>query len=133
VTHLLDTNSCVDHLRRGPASNIAAKLAAAVPGSVVLCSVVVAELLYGAHRSVRKAQTLSEVHAFCHNFQSLAFDGPAADEYGWLRAHLVAAGTPIGPNNLLIGSIALANGLTLVTHNTKEFSRVPGLKLEDWQ
>ncbi len=133
MTHLLDTNSCVDHLRRGPASNIAAKLAAVVPGSVALCSVVVAELLYGAHRSVRKAQTLSEVQAFCSNFQSLAFDGPAADEYGWLRAHLVAVGTPIGPNDLLIGSIARANGLTLVTHNTKEFSRVPGLNLEDWQ
>jgi tRNA(fMet)-specific endonuclease VapC len=133
VTHLLDTNSCVDHLRRGPASNIAAKLAAAVPGSVVLCSVVVAELLYGAHRSVRKAQTLSEVQAFCCNFQSLAFDGSAADQCGWLRTHLVAVGSPIGPNDLLIGSIALANGLTLVTHNTKEFSRVPSLKLEDWQ
>jgi tRNA(fMet)-specific endonuclease VapC len=131
--HLLDTNSCVDHLRRGPASHIAATLAAAVPGSFVLCSVVVAELLYGAHRSVRKAQTSSEVQAFCRNFQSLAFDGPAADEYGWLRSHLVAVGTPIGPNDLLIGSIALANGLTLFTHNTKEFSRVRGLKLEDWQ
>ena len=74
VTHLLDTNSCVDHLRRGPASNVTARLAAAVPGSVVLCSVVVVELLYGAHRSVRKGQTLSEVRAFCRNFRSLAFD-----------------------------------------------------------
>ena len=54
MTHLLETNSSVDHLRRGPASNITAKLAAAVPGSVVLCSVVVAELLYGAHRSAAR-------------------------------------------------------------------------------
>ena len=56
MTHLLDTNSCVDHLRRGLASNITAKLGAAVAGSVVLCSVVVAELLYGAHRSAASSK-----------------------------------------------------------------------------
>lgn len=133
MTHLLDTNSCVDYLRRGPASNITAELAAAVPGSVVLCSVVVAELLYGAHRSVRKAQTLMEVEAFCRQFQSLAFDDQAAGEYGAIRAILADQGTPIGPNDLMIASIALAQGMTLVTHNIREFSRVPGLKLEDWQ
>jgi tRNA(fMet)-specific endonuclease VapC len=133
VTHLLDTNSCVDHLRRGPASNVTTKLAAAVAGGGVLCSVVVAELLYGAHRSIRKGQTLSQVQVFCLNFQSLAFDDPAAKEYGWLRAHLARTGTQIGPNDLLIASIALANGLTLVTNNTSEFSRVPGLNLEDWR
>jgi tRNA(fMet)-specific endonuclease VapC len=132
VTHLLDTNSCVDHLRRGPASNVTGRLAAAVPGSVVLCSIVVAELFYGAYRSVRKAQNLSQVHGFCGNFRSLAFEDLAAEQYGWIRAHLTGMGTPIGPNDVLIASIALANGLTLVTNNTGEFSRVPGLKLEDW-
>jgi len=132
VTHLLDTNSCVDHLRRGPASNVTGKLAAAVPGSVVFCSIVVAELLYSAYRSVRKAQNLSQVQGFCGNFRSLAFEDLAAEQYGWIRAHLTGMGTPIGPNDLLIASIALANGLTLVTNNTGEFSRVPGLKLEDW-
>ena len=133
MTHLLDTDSCVDHLRRGRASNITTKLAAAAPGSVVLCSVVVAELLYGAHRSARKTQTLSQVRAFCHPFQSLPFDDRAAEEYGRIRAHLAGLGTPIGPNDLMIASIALVHGLTLVRHNTSEFSRVPGLKLEDWQ
>jgi len=102
VTHLLDTNSCVDHLRRGQASNVTIKLAAAVPGSVVLCSVVVAELLYGAHRSALKTQTLSQVQAFCRKFQSLAFDDLAAEEYGRVRAHLAGLGTPIGPNDLMI-------------------------------
>lgn len=132
MTHLLDTNSCVEHLRRGPASNVTGKLAAAVPGSVVLCSIVVAELLYGAYRSVRKAQNLSQVHGFCGNFRSLAFEDLAAEQYGWIRAHLTGMGRPIGPNDVLIASIALANDLTLVTNNTGEFSRVPGLKLEDW-
>jgi len=130
---MLDTNSCVDHLRRGHASNITARLAAASAGSVVLCSVVVAELLYGAHRSARQQQTLGQVHVFCRQFQSLPFDDFAADEYGRIRAYLAGSGTMIGPNDLLIASIALANGLILVTHNTSEFGRVPGLKLEDWQ
>src|SRR5271165_2159155 len=65
LTHLLDTNSCIDHLRRGAASNVTTKLAAANPGSVVLCSVVVAELLYGAYRSVHFTRTLREVQTFC--------------------------------------------------------------------
>jgi tRNA(fMet)-specific endonuclease VapC len=89
--------------------------------------------VYGAHRSLRKAQTLSEVRGFCGQFQSLAFDDPAAERYGELRAYLDSVGTPIGPNDLMIASIALANSLILVTHNTSEFSRVPRLKLEDWQ
>ena len=133
MTHLLDTNTWVDHLRHGPASNVTTKLAATVPGKVVLGSVVLAELLYGAHRSVHKAQTLSQVQGFCRKFQSIPFDDQAAEEYGSLRAHLAGLGMLIGPNDLLIASIALANGLTLVTHNTSEFNRVPGLKLEDWQ
>ncbi len=62
----------------------------------------------------------------------LVFDDFAAEEYGWIRAHLFAIGSPIGPNDLLIASIAVVNGLALVTNNTREFSRVPGLKLEDW-
>jgi tRNA(fMet)-specific endonuclease VapC len=133
MTHLLDTNSCVDHLRRGSASKVTAKLAAAPSGSVVLGSVVVAELLYGAYRSVRKIQTLNQVRAFCHPYPSLPFGDRAAEEYGWLRNYLDSLGTPIGPNDLMIAAIALVHGLTLGTHNTSEFSRVPGLKLEDWQ
>ena len=88
MTHLRDTNSCVDHLRRGLASNITGKLANAPPGSVVLCSVVVAELLYGAHLAVRKTQTLSQVRDFCRNFRSLAFDDVAAEADGRIRARL---------------------------------------------
>jgi tRNA(fMet)-specific endonuclease VapC len=133
MTHLLDTNSCIHRLRYGQASNVTAKLATAAPGSFVLCSVVVAELLYGAHRSNKPAQNLVQVRAFCGRFASLTFDDRAAEEYGRIRAHLAALGTSIGPNDLMIAAIALAHGLTLVTHNTSEFSRVPGLKLEDWQ
>lgn len=133
MTHLLDTNSCIDHLRRGTTSPVTTRLAAVVPGSAVLCSVVVAELLYGAHRSAQVARNLSQVRAFCSQFVSLPFNDQAAEEYGRIRAHLAAQGTLIGPNDLMIAAIALADGLILVTHNTAEFNRVPSLALEDWQ
>lgn len=133
MTHLFDTNTCVEFLRKPAGSSIAVKLANAPPGSVVLCSVVVAELVYGAYRSAQPTKTLNQVRAFCSPFVSLPFDDDAAEEYGRIRAHLEALGVTIGPNDLLIAAIALANRLILVTHNTKEFSRVPGLVIEDWQ
>ena len=133
MTYLLDTNASIDHMRRGAASPISAKLTSAPAGAVVICSVVVAELLFGARRSAQVAQTLAKVQAFCNRFVSLPFDDHAADHYSTIRAHLAALGTPIGPNDLMIAAIALANGLTLVTHNTVEFTRVPGLNLQDWQ
>jgi tRNA(fMet)-specific endonuclease VapC len=135
VSYLLDTNSWIEHLRRGTASKVTARLAAAPPGSVCLCSVVLAELVYGALRSgpAHQAANLALLAKLRQQFVSLPFDDQAAEEYGKVRAHLAALGTPIGPNDLLISAIALANGMTLVTHNTTEFSRVPGLVLEDWQ
>jgi tRNA(fMet)-specific endonuclease VapC len=134
VSHLLDTNAWVDHLRRGPASKVTANLAAAPAGSVFLCSVVLGELIYGAYHSdpAHRANNLALV-ASLGRFPSLPFDDRAAEEYGKLRAHLAGLGQLIGPNDLMIAAIALANGMTLVTHNTSEFSRVPALKLEDWQ
>ncbi len=133
MKYLLDTNTCVHYLRYGAGSPVDARLAAATPGDVVLCSVVVAELLFGALRSRDVARNLADVRAFVAGFRSLDFDAQAAEAYAGVRADLAAKGTPIGPNDLLIAAIALANGLTLVTHNTAEFSRVVGLTLEDWQ
>ena len=135
MSHLLDTNSWIDHLRRGLASKVTAKLAAAPPASVYLCSVVVGELFYGVMHSgpAYQASILALLAKLRQQFLSLPFDDRAAEEYGKLRAHLAAQGNLIGPNDLIIAAIALANQLTLVTHNTAEFSRVPGLTLEDWR
>jgi tRNA(fMet)-specific endonuclease VapC len=77
--------------------------------------------------------SLCGVAAFCSRFISLPFDDYAVTSYARIRDDLAKAGTPIGPNNLLIASIALSRGLTVVTHNTREFGRVAGLMLEDWQ
>jgi tRNA(fMet)-specific endonuclease VapC len=130
-----DTNAFVDHLRRGPASKVTAKLLAAPPGSIYLCTIVLAELLYGAVRSgpTHEAANRALVNGLQAQCPTLSFDEPAAEEYGKLRAHLAGLGQLIGPNDLMIAAIALANRMILVTHNTAEFSRVPGLTLEDWQ
>jgi len=133
VKYLLDTNTCVQYLRKGSASPVSAKLATLNRADVVVCAVVVAELLYGALRSRDVAKSLGDVRTYIAGFKSLDFDGPAAEHYASIRADLAAKGTPIGPNDLMIAAIALAHGLTLVTHNTAEFSRVAGLTLEDWQ
>ncbi len=97
-------------------------------------SVVLAELFYGAHHGPpnRQAANLALISQLQQRFTSLPFDDQAAGQYGEIRAYLAARGTLIGPNDLFIASIALASGLTLVTNNTREFSRVPGLRLEDW-
>ncbi len=102
-------------------------------GDVALCSVVKAELLYGAARSQQPERNQAQLQRFFAGFPSLSFDDQAAAAYGTLRAALEASGTLIGPNDLMIAAIALASGLVLVTHTTAEFSRVPALKIEDWQ
>lgn len=88
-------------------------------------------LRFGEERFSREEQGVQK--AFFARYTSLAFDDHAAVVYGPLRADLETKGTPIGPNDLLIASIAVANNLTLVTHNTAEFSRVTGLRVEDWE
>ncbi len=85
-------------------------------------------------RSLRSRDAArNQALAFTTGFLSLPFEDRAAAEYARVRADLAAQGTPLGPNDLLIAAIALAHGLTLVTHNTVEFRRVTGLALDDWQ
>jgi len=104
-----------------------------VLADITVCSVVKAELFYGAYRSNDLQVTLARQQEFLNLFVSLPFDDEAALVYGEIRAQLAALGTPIGPNDFQIAAIALANKLILVTHNTREFSRVSGLQLEDWE
>jgi tRNA(fMet)-specific endonuclease VapC len=132
VKYLLDTNTCIHYLRHGADSPIAARLAGVPQGEVALCSVVVAELLYGALRSRDKAKNLADVRRFAAGFPSVPFGDLAAEEYATVKADLAARGMLIGPNDLLIAAIALVHRLTLLTHNTAEFRRVASLTLEDW-
>ena len=99
---------------------------------VFLSTVTKAELLYGVRRSVKHGEQLPKLLEFFGWFVSLPFDDDAAERYAELRAVLSSTGKLIGPNDLLIASIAVSRSMTLVTHNTGEFCRVPGLALEDW-
>jgi tRNA(fMet)-specific endonuclease VapC len=109
------------------------RLLACSPNDVSLCSVVKAELLFGAHNSQQVAANLRRLGAFFEPFQSVYFDDEAAEIYGSLRSHLRREGTEIGSNDLMIAAIAVALDLTLVTHNRSEFERVPGLRLAEWK
>jgi tRNA(fMet)-specific endonuclease VapC len=132
MKYLLDTNACIRFLNT-PDSSIARRMAGLQPEDIALCSVVKAELLFGAFRSANPTRTLERLEIFFAPFVSLPFDDLSAELYGVIRAELAGIGTPIGPNDLLIASIAAANGLTLVTHNTREFGRVRVLRIEDWE
>lgn len=109
------------------------RLDATSASELAICSVVKAELRYGAYKSQRTEATLQAQDILLGQLYSLPFDDVAAENYGQIRAALERAGTPIGANDLLIAAIARANQLTLVTHNTTEFCRVPGLVVEDWE
>ena len=131
MTWLLDTSVCIPLINRTD-ERAAERLLSLPPGAVRLCSVVKAELQFGAHNSTRVAENLQRVEIFCRAFESLPFDDTAAERYGLIRAQLRREGRPIGANDLMIASIALSGGLTLATRNTEEFARVPGLDVERW-
>ena len=132
MRYLLDTNVCVRYLNgRSPA--VRERIRTTNREDIVVCSVVKAELFYGAMRSNNPQRNLARQQQFLNLFVSLPFDDLSALVYGEIRAQLTALGTPIGPNDLQIAAIALANNLILVTHNTREFSRVDGLQIEDWE
>jgi tRNA(fMet)-specific endonuclease VapC len=132
MKYLLDTNVCVVYLRgRNPL--VRTRFAAHPPADLCVCSVVVAELWYGAAHSASPAAEQARVDGFLSVYRSLPFDDAAARRHGPLRAGLAATGTLIADLDLAIASIALEHGLTVVTHNFKDFSRVPGLALEDWE
>jgi tRNA(fMet)-specific endonuclease VapC len=135
VNYLLDANCWIDHFRRGPASNVTAHLAAEKPGNICLCSLVLGELIYGAFRGAPSQQSsnFALIDSLRRRFISFPFDDRAAEEYAKTRALLASVGTPIGPNDLIIAAIAKARGCMLVTHNTREFRRVPDLLLADWE
>lgn len=132
MKYLLDTNTCIRHLNRRSES-IIRKLASLVPEDIAVCSVVKAELFYGARKSNQPERTLARQQLFLNRFTSLPFDDRATEIYGSVRVQLEARGTPISPNDLMIAAIAVANGLILVTNNVREFSRVEGLQLDDWE
>jgi tRNA(fMet)-specific endonuclease VapC len=132
MLYLLDTNVCI-RLINGTSVTVRQRLESTNRSDVSVCSVVKAELFYGAIKSRNPGQNLIRYHEFLEPFVSLPFDDEAAIAYGHIRTDLAVKGTPIGPNDLQIAAIALTQNLTLITHNTAEFSRVNDLAIADWE
>ena len=129
VSFALDTNT-LSYFMRGE-GRVAERLAATPPQQVALPAIVIYEINFGLRRAGRRAQ----LDGFARMVQAttvLDFDAEAADHAARIRLELEAAGTPIGPTDLLIVAIARRHARILVTHNVRAFTRVPGLEVEDW-
>jgi tRNA(fMet)-specific endonuclease VapC len=101
-------------------------------GQMCISSVTYMELVYGAERSSNPERNLNEIEGFAARLEVLPYDNGAAVHTGQIRAELAAKGMPIGPYDQMIAGHARSMGFVVVTNNTKEFSRVDGLRLEDW-
>ncbi|MCA9982106.1 MAG: type II toxin-antitoxin system VapC family toxin [Anaerolineales bacterium] len=129
---MLDTNACIQILNNG-SPLLVRRMQSHSPTAIYLSTVVKIELVYGAYYSTRVAQNLRKLENFFAPFTSLPVDDTCVAHAGQIRADLQRTGTPIGPYDLLIAATAVAHNLILVTHNTREFERVTGLLLEDWE
>jgi len=130
MRYLLDANALIA-LLNDTTSPIAKRVRRHAPRDFGVSAVVIHELYSGAFKSQRVEQNVARVDAL--QFSVLEFDEEDAREAGQIRAQLASKGTPIGPYDVLIAGQARVRELTLVTHNTSEFQRVPGLKVEDWK
>jgi tRNA(fMet)-specific endonuclease VapC len=127
---LLDTN-IVSNLIRYPQGRIAGRIKKVGESNICTSITVAAELRYGAAKKASLRLT-AQVEAVLGAIDTLPFDAPADEVYGVIRTQLELAGTPIGGNDLIIASQAIALDLTLVTDNDQEFSRVDGLRVKNW-
>lgn len=128
---MLDTDTCIGLIRQRSASAIK-KLGSRSIGQVGISSITLSELAYGAARSQAPERSRAALDEFLLPLVVAPYDDAAAFAYGEIRATLANAGTPIGPLDTLIAAHALALDVTLVTHNRREFERVPALRVDDW-
>lgn len=129
--YFLDTNICIYFLK-GIYPAIREKMQSLQPPQIKIPSIVAAELLYGAAKSIGKKENLENVQKFLIPFEIIPFETQAAETYAEIRSAAEARGISIGPNDLIIASIVMANEGILVTNNTKEFGRIKNLKIENW-
>jgi tRNA(fMet)-specific endonuclease VapC len=127
---MLDTDTCVAIIKKHPLA--IRKLRGKSVGQVGISSITLGELSFGAEKSSRSKVAHEALGEFLVALEVSAFDDASAMTYGRVRASLAQKGKPIGPLDTLIGSHALEIDAVLVTHNTREFSRIDGLRLEDW-
>jgi tRNA(fMet)-specific endonuclease VapC len=130
LTYMLDTNICI-YVMRKRSLNLLEKFNS-LAEQLCISSITFGELHYGAEKSERRAANLISLEHFVARLDVLAFDARAAMHYGQLRAELQRAGTPCGTHDMQIGGHARSEGLITVTNNVREFSRMPGVRTENW-
>jgi tRNA(fMet)-specific endonuclease VapC len=129
MSFLLDTDTCSAHLKR-PA--LLAHRFIQHLGRMSIPTIVLAELHDWAHLPADPAPRLRQIGDLLTEVNVLDFDSACAEQFGRLRSLLRRQGVVVAPLDLMIGSVAIAHGLTVVTHNTAHFARIPGLPVEDW-
>lgn len=130
LRYMLDTNICVRILRDRPSQ--AREQFGAQSGKLAISTVILMELLFGIAKSVRAEASRRALAQFTKHLAVIDYDRLAAEHTAEIRATLARAGTPIGPMDTLIAGHARSRGLTVVTGNLGEFTRVPGLTVENW-
>lgn len=130
MRYLLDANAIIA-LLNDPAGSLARRIRALQPGDFGLPAIVIHELYYGAYKSQRREHNLALIDKL--RFEVLPFDHEDGRHAGEIRAILALHGTPIGSYDILIAGQARARALTLITRNVREFERVDGLRVENWQ
>ena len=128
---MLDTDICIYIIKRKPAS-VLKRLESLQPGKLAMSAITFAELMNGAKKSQHVEANLARLNALGELLDIRTFDKQAAVCYGDVRSSLEKRGETIGGNDLLIAAHALSLGWTLVTNNEREFSRIEGLKVENW-
>ena len=129
--YLLDTNICIYFLKN-QYPDLTNKILSHSPSELLISSITVYELEYGAEKSSWGEKTRQKLAMFLAPFTILPFTTEDAVAAGRIRGYLYKQGTPIGPYDIQIAAQGVARGIPVVTHNTSEFSRVPGIVLEDW-
>lgn len=130
MAYLLDSNILIYFFKNTGA--VRARLEQKRDDEIQLCTPVIWEILSGTLKSQNPSTQLARLQAVQKRFAVLPFDLPSANAAAKIRANLELSGNPIGPVDTLIAGIAVANNLTVVTRNTREFSRIPDLKVENW-
>lgn len=131
MKYMLDTNICIFAIRNSN-DNVLKKFHEHLDDELYISSITLAELMYGAEKSKKPEQNRNALLQFLTLIDTKEFSEKAAIEYGKIRAFLENQGTPIGPLDTLIAAHAVSENMILVTHNTKEFLRVPDLTVENW-
>jgi tRNA(fMet)-specific endonuclease VapC len=131
MKYMLDTNICIYIIKRKPKAVLERFLKTDL-SRIGISSITLSELTYGVHKSARPEQNQIALAQFLAPLEICSYGDEAAHYYGGLRAHLEKKGTPIGSLDMLIAAHALSIPCSLITNNTKEFMRIPDLKLENW-